>query len=193
MSSVAPNWKECKVQKFTGTQPRDHADDCGRRYKVHEPGEQQGGSDRVPQPCPAHRPRNAHERRHQPHDADDASHGAGAEQVQRIQGSQHHAQQCAPAHAAQQAATGLVTCQGLADEEEGAAGGCERGQTGGMQIHPRHFAPQVLRAQTKQVQRKQQAARDEQCVLDEQHIAQIEPLCQAVDQQTQRQPRENAL
>ncbi|MNT43671.1 hypothetical protein D3C72_1801560 [compost metagenome] len=21
MSSVAPNWKECKVQKFTGTQP----------------------------------------------------------------------------------------------------------------------------------------------------------------------------
>ena len=78
----------------------DHADDCGRRYKVHQPGEQQGGSDRVPQPCAAHRPRNAHERRHQPQDADDASHGAGAEQVQRIQGSQHHAQHCAPAHAA---------------------------------------------------------------------------------------------
>ena len=58
---------------------------------------------------------------------------------------------------------------------------------------PEAVAPEELPTHAEQVHRKQQAAGCEQCVVDEQWLAQAQPLAHAVHKQAQGQPGQYAL
>ena len=127
-------------------------DHRGGRQKINQPCQQQAHADGVATAGPVNSPWNAHERRYQPQNADDGGHGGRAEQVQCIRHGQHHAQHGARTHGSQQAALGCVPRQRLADEQERAAGGRQRGQARRVYFCPGCVTPEVLRAQAKKMQ-----------------------------------------
>jgi hypothetical protein len=84
-------------------------------------------------------------------------------------------------------------CEGLLDEQIGAAGGAQCEQAARMNAHPGAVWPQVLIAKAEELDREQGGAGYQQRKLAEQRLAQRRPLRKAVQQQAQTQAGQHAL